>query len=568
MVVIERHKHMRNLLSRATAMKQVMLTILAWGMYIAAFIPLYPLVGSTVTTLTTLPVVVTGWLWGRRAGTLAGVLAFPLNVLLVTSGGDSGWNTLAGRGLPSTLLIVLVGAVVGQIRDLAEEIKRELAERKQAEGRLQQRNRELAMLNRASQALSATLDLDQVLSTVLEEARHLMGVVACSVWLIDPATDELVCRQASGFQSHVVRGWRLPPGAGIAGWVARHGVSQIIPDAQKDEHHFKEVDRQTGLTTRSILSIPLQVKQDVIGVLQVTDIKIDRFHAADLTLLELLAASAAIAIDNARLVDALRQRTITLEARNEELKSFTYVASHNLRAPLVNLMGFATELERAFPVLDLALNTTLPYLDEGTQRAVTIAQRDVPEALEFINTSATRMNHLINGLLELSRLGRCKLYPEQIDMEQLTQTILESMAYHTAEHQAKVSVDHLPQVTADRAAMELIMSNLLTNALLYLVPDRPGEIEISAESHSDATLFHIRDNGRGIAEEDIHKIFTPFQRVGRPDVPGEGLGLAYVQTLIRRHGGLIWCESKPGVGTTFTFTISNNPSQAEGNDHV
>lgn len=559
---------MRNLIRKVAAMKQVMLTILAWGVYIVAFVPLYLLVGSTVTTLTTLPVAVTGWLWGRRAGTFAGLLAFPLNVLLVTSGGDSGWNTLAGRGLPGVVLIVLVGAVVGQIRDLAEEIKRELAERKQAEERLQQRNRELAMLNRASQALSATLDLDQVLSTVLEEVRHLMGVVACSVWLIDPATAELVCRQASGFQSQVVRGWRLPPGAGIAGWVARHGASQIIPDAQEDKRHAQEVDRQTGLMTRSILSIPLHVKQDVIGVLQVTDTKIDRFHTADLTLLEPLAASAAIAIDNARLVETLRQRTITLEARNEELKSFTYVASHNLRAPLVNLMGFATELERAFPVLALALDTTLPYLDEGTQRAVTIAQRDVPEALEFINTSVTRMNHLINGLLELSRLGRCKLEPEQIDMEQLIQTILEGIAHHTAEHQVKVRVDHLPQVTADRASMELIMSNLLTNALLYLTSDRPGEIEITAESNHDETIFHIRDNGRGIAEEDIHKIFTPFRRVGKPDAPGEGLGLAYVQTLIRRHGGRIWCESEPGVGTTFTFIISNNPSQAKGNDHV
>jgi signal transduction histidine kinase len=554
---------MRNLIRKVAEMPKVALTIVAWGMYVLAFIPLYPLVGSTVTTLTTLPVALTGWLFGTRVGTVAGLLAFPLNVLLVTLGGDSGWHTLTRGGLPGVVLVVLVGAVVGQIRDLGEKIKRQLVERRQTEARLQQRNRELAMLNRASQALSATLDLDQVLSTVLEEVRHLMGVVACSVWLIDPTTGELVCRQTSGFQSQIVRGWRLAPEEGIVGWVAHHGESLIVPNVQKDERHSKEVDQQTGLKILSILSIPLKVKQDVIGVLQVADTEADRFHTADLALLEPLSASAAIAIDNARLVDTLRQRTITLEARNEELRSFTYVASHNLRAPLVNLMGFATELDQAFQVLDLAIDTALPYLDEGTQRTIATAQQDALEALEFINSSASHMNHLINGLLELSRLGRCKLEPEQIDMEKLVQTILEDLVFDTAERQVNVSVDCLPKIVADHASMELVMSNLLTNALLYLTPDRPGEIEITAESNHNETTFHVRDNGRGIAEEDIPKIFTPFRRVGKPDAPGEGLGLAYVQTLIRRHGGRVWCESELGVGTTFTFTISNRPSKVK-----
>jgi len=201
----------------------------------------------------------------------------------------------------------LVKERTAELATTNEQLEQEIAERRQAEETLRQRNRDLALLNRANRAFSSTLDLDQVLSTVLEEARHMMDVVACSIWSVEPSSASqgenrgLVCQQATGPQSEVVRGWRLAPGEGIAGWVARTGESVIVPDALDDERHFRGVDRQTGLPLRSILSAPLQVKDRVIGVLQVVDTEVDRFSAADLTLVEPLAASAASAIENARL---------------------------------------------------------------------------------------------------------------------------------------------------------------------------------------------------------------------------------------------------------------------------
>jgi len=193
-------------------------------------------------------------------------------------------------------------------------ISRNISERKRAEEALRQRNRELAMLNRAGHALTSTLDLDQVLATVLGEVRRLLDVTACSVWLIEPETDDLVCLQAATPQDEIVRGWRLAPGEGICGWVARYGESLVIVDAWADERYYSGVDEQTGLGLRSILTMPLRVKEDVIGVLQVLDTGVGRFDETDLELLKPLVASASIAIENARLYEEARQRVAGLEA--------------------------------------------------------------------------------------------------------------------------------------------------------------------------------------------------------------------------------------------------------------
>jgi len=158
-------------------------------------------------------------------------------------------------------------------------------ERKRMETVLAQQYHEVGLLNRAIQAFNSSLDLDHVLATVLEETRHLLQVVACSIWLVELETGDLVCWQATGQKGDVVQGWRLSPGEGIAGLVAVEGQSLIVPDAVVDERHFGGLDQLTGLELRSILTVPLQVRNRVIGVLQVLDSKPDRFSTADLTLL-------------------------------------------------------------------------------------------------------------------------------------------------------------------------------------------------------------------------------------------------------------------------------------------
>lgn len=254
--------------------------------------------------------------------------------------------------------------------------------------------------------------------------------------------------------------------------------------------------------------------------------------------------------------ERLRRYAAELERSNEEVKNFAYIVSHDLRVPLVNLKGYTSELKSALEVISSSLEAALPHLSEEKRREVAVAlHEDIPEALEFIANSVSRMDSFINAILILSRLGRQELKPERIDMQELVQKTLETLAHQIKAKGIEVIISPLPTVVADRTAMEQVMGNILGNAVKYKDPERPLRIEVKGWKENGETVIAISDTGRGIAQEDMHKVFAPFRRAGKQDTPGEGMGLAYVQTIVRRHGGRIWCESELGKGTTFTFTI-------------
>ena len=245
-----------------------------------------------------------------------------------------------------------------------------------------------------------------------------------------------------------------------------------------------------------------------------------------------------------------------LQQINEEMRNFAYIVSHDLRAPLVNIKGFSQELDRSVVEISACFQKHLPLLDDEDKAKIgPIMQHDIPEALNFIGTSVNRMDSLINAVLQLSRAGRRTLAPAPLSVQDLVQGILGSMAHQIEARNARVSAEDLPDMVADKTALEQIFGNLLDNAVKYLEPGRPGIITVSSEQTRDEIVFHVRDNGRGMAAEDIPKAFEVFRRVGKQDVPGEGMGLAFVRTLVRLLGGRIWCESGPGLGTTFSFTF-------------
>ncbi|PKN63830.1 MAG: hypothetical protein CVU57_16785 [Deltaproteobacteria bacterium HGW-Deltaproteobacteria-15] len=239
-----------------------------------------------------------------------------------------------------------------------------------------------------------------------------------------------------------------------------------------------------------------------------------------------------------------------------ELKDFSNAVSHDLRAPLINIKGFSREIEAALEVIRPVIDEALPAAGGIRKKELTAAfYEDLPEAVDFIDGSISKMERLIDAILKLSRLERRELLFERLDMNAIAQDTLKSLGSQIKTLGIRLSVGDLPETTADRVAMEQIFSNLVSNAINYLDPGRTGEIEIGGEGRLDEDVFFVKDNGRGIKDADIEKVFNMFERLDTDVLTGEGMGLAYVRALVRRHGGEAICESEYGVGSKFTFSI-------------
>jgi signal transduction histidine kinase len=269
---------------------------------------------------------------------------------------------------------------------------------------------------------------------------------------------------------------------------------------------------------------------------------------------ELAEARAALVETNAGLEDAVAERTAELRDSNEEIQRFAYIVSHDLRSPLVNIMGFTTELEALRADLFRRLGELRAAAPEPGDPDAELG-RDFDEAIGFIKASIAKMDRLINAILRLSREGRREFHPERIDMTALLGSITASLAHQAEAAGATVIVGELPPVTSDRLALEQIFSNLVDNALKYGRAGAPGRIEVAGRVTPAGTVYEVRDNGRGIDARDRERVFDLFRRSGVQDRPGEGIGLAHVRALVRRLGGTIVLTSEPGQGSTFTVTL-------------
>jgi signal transduction histidine kinase len=270
-------------------------------------------------------------------------------------------------------------------------------------------------------------------------------------------------------------------------------------------------------------------------------------------LAELKDAQAAVDRVNAGLEETVKARTAALVRSNEEVQRFAYIVSHDLRSPLVNVMGYTAELEQAGRTIDLQMTkveTVAPELLE--QNALIAAREDIPEAVGFIRASTEKMDRLINAILKLSREGRRNLVAETLDVGGMTERIADTVRHQLEAAETEVVVGEMVPIESDRLSMEQILGNLIDNAVKYLQPGRPGRIEVNGRDLPGGWVeYAIADNGRGIAEKDHERVFELFRRAGRQDQKGEGLGLAFVRNSVRRLGGEVTVESVPGEGSTF-----------------
>jgi signal transduction histidine kinase len=279
-------------------------------------------------------------------------------------------------------------------------------------------------------------------------------------------------------------------------------------------------------------------------------------------------AEAQLRDNNLNLEATVNERTADLREANDEIQRFAYIVSHDLRSPLVNIMGFTSELEelradifkRIASLRLAAIPAPPPTVDEGdTEGALETQDRQLlegfSEALEFIKSSIAKMDRLISAILSLTREGRREFDPVKIDTRELIETIVTTVAHQSAEAEAEIHIEPLPEIISDRLALEQIFSNLIDNALKYLKPGIPGNISIRGRTKLGYAVFEITDNGRGIDPKDHQRIFDLFRRAGPQDKPGQGIGLAHVRTLVRRLGGTMSVASELDKGSTFTVTL-------------
>jgi signal transduction histidine kinase len=280
---------------------------------------------------------------------------------------------------------------------------------------------------------------------------------------------------------------------------------------------------------------------------------------------------------NLNLEAAVEERTADLQEANEEIQRFAYIVSHDLRSPLVNIMGFTSELEELRASLfqriarlsapqGIPAGSDVTTVDAELQDEDKALAQEFDESLSFIKSSIGKMDRLIAAILTLTREGRREFKPERIEMGELIETIAKTVAHQAEEADAAIKVEPLPAVVSDRLALEQVFSNLIDNALKYLKSGVPGEVRVSGRQKTGYIVYEVTDNGRGIDQKDHQRIFDLFRRAGVQDRPGQGIGLAHVRALVRRMGGTLSVSSEPGQGSTFTVVLPtkwNLPSEGK-----
>lgn len=273
---------------------------------------------------------------------------------------------------------------------------------------------------------------------------------------------------------------------------------------------------------------------------------------------DIIVARREVETLNATLERRVDERTEELIRANQEVQRFAYIVTHDLRAPLVNIMGFTSELQASLAAIQSYVLADGKAPSEGDiLEARRAASEDLPEAIGFIRSSTKKMDGLINAILKISRDGRRELRIERVDVKALVEAGAAAVGHQVGESDGEVTIDDkLPTVISDRLSLEQVFGNLFDNAIKYRSPDRPLRISVTAKNGGRAGfVIEFTDNGRGIAPEDHERVFELFRRSGTQDKPGEGIGLAHVRSLMRNLGGDIVVRSELGQGTTFVLRL-------------
>jgi signal transduction histidine kinase len=443
------------------------------------------------------------------------------------------------------------------------------------------RLRKLERVLEFSRELTSTTSLEPLLHKIVAAAAELTDSEVAAILLLDKRTGGLRFVATSNVADQLLD-IPVPVEGSIAGAALSSGEPVIVLNARDDPRHYKAVDQVMEIETRSLLASPLQFKEHRIGVLEAENKRSDEgFGQEDVETLAVLAAQATVAIENARLVtalrqshdeleqrveertaelsaanaallreisermqaeEALRQHTLELEARNEELDAFAHTVAHDLKGPLNTMLGFARVLPETWRI---------------------ISEDEIQEYLQIIASTGNKMNNIIDELLLLASTRKEEVEAAPLDMVSIVAGARQRLGYMIWEYGAEIiEPDSWPSALGHAPWIEEVWVNYLSNAIKY--GGRPPRMELGATEQPDGMVrFWIRDNGEGLSSEEQSRLFTPYTQLHRVRARGHGLGLSIVLRIVTKLGGEIGVESQEGQGSTFAFTLPLAPPRTD-----
>jgi signal transduction histidine kinase len=370
--------------------------------------------------------------------------------------------------------------------------------------------------------LASTLDLDELLKRIVGAAAEVSGSEAASILLYDNLTRQLYFQVATNLDEPTMRGLVVPLEGSIAGWIVVNRKSLRVTNAKEDSRFFGNVDVVTGRPTQSLIGVPLITKNKVVGVLEALNKERGKFTEGDESMLSVLGAQAAVAIENARLFQ-----------QSDLVSEFV----HELRTPLASL-------------------STATYLLLRPD----MAREQREQIVNNIHSETQRLNSLASSFLDLARLesGRVQFHKTSFSIADLLFECRDIMNSKAEEEKIQIHIEAsegLPPWEADRDKLKQVILNLLSNAIKF--NRRNGSIMLSASAAESNVCIIVQDTGEGIPEEAIPHLFEKFYRVRETEdkVAGTGLGLSICKQIVQGHGGRVEVKSKLGVGTSFTVLL-------------
>jgi GAF domain-containing protein len=429
---------------------------------------------------------------------------------------------------------------------IAVENARLLAELHARTDALQRSVDQLTALGEVGRAVSSTLDLETVLTTIVSRAVQLAGLEAGAIYEYDEAAEVFHLRATQNLPEEfltIARPLALPKGEGATGRLAVTREPVQIPDiTAPDAYHGRMRDVLLRMGHRALLAVPLISEDHIVGGLVVNRREAGEFAPEVIDLLQTFATQAALAIQNARLFREIEEKSRQLEAASQHKSEFLANMSHELRTPLNAIIGFSEVLaEKMFGELN----------------------EKQEEYSKDIHASGQHLLSLINDILDLSKIEAGRMELELSDFH--LPTALDSALTLVRERAGRRSIalhmnvdERLGQMRADERKVRQIVLNLLSNAIKF-TPEG-GRIEVGAAPKDGLVEVSVSDTGVGIAPEDQETVFEEFRQVGTADkkVEGTGLGLTLCRKFVELHGGQIWVKSELGGGSTFTFSLPVN----------